>query len=495
MTTSKISSNENQSGFDKLTDYVKWLQLFAVLIPFAIVTVFAFHGFRIAYGNHPYVVEENSLGVQALWVVFNTAATTYLLRSRIKSLITYITAIIFGWVPIVLDEILVESQATVFNYIDTERGGLTFGIVIASVAVGAVIILLLNPVLSGLAYIPSIILIQIYRESMRYPLDTRELLTVGAIFIVMSTVAGFYSNRGKKKVEGSINSFKFSKYDLYGLFLAYNMILFLIKFGRKYENETITNIVEWIRGSAEIYVGDFETLIIFLISGLCFAFLCKKDYKYVHAALTTGALILFSFMSSGFINILAIFIFTVVAGGFAMFCTIEGKINICYVVCGFILTSAASYILQQTFEFSMHFSLAIIVIGFSIIEIFYKGKVDYKGYQGTLILGLYGTFTMIAVRYDISGMLSKTTYDGAKPTYTAYADAAPSVIVLVSCMLAAIFFWAIAAYLLKPETFEVSANTSCIDELSRTFARIILLILPVVVVLISFFDLNANVGF
>lgn len=495
MTTSKTSSNENKTGSDNLTDYGVWLKIFALIIPFIAVTSSAFYGFRDTYGEYQYVAEENGLGVYALWVVFNTAAIAYLLRSRTKSLITYITAIIFGLVPIVLDEVLVESQATVFDYIGTERGGLVFGIIIASFIVGTVIILLLNPALSALAYIPSIILIWIYRENMRYPLDIRELITVTVIFAFMSTVAGFYSNRGKEKVESRIATFKVRKYDLYGLFLAYNMILFLVKFGRKYENGIITNLVEWMRGSAEIYVGGFETLIILLVAGICFAFLCKEDYKYVHAALTAGTLILFYFMSSGFVNILALFIFTVVAGGFAIFCTMEEKINICYVVCGFILTSAVSYILQQMLELGMHFSLAILLIGFSVIEIFYKGKVDYEGYKGTLILGLYGTFTMIAVRYDIRGMLPYTAYDGAKPTYTVYDNAAPSVVVVVLCMLAAIFFWAIAAYLLKPGNFKVSANMDCAEELWRFFVRIILLALPVVVILISFLNLNASAGF
>ena len=495
MTTLKISSNENKTGPDNLTDYIGWLQLFATVIPFAIVTVVAFYGFRDTYGDYPYVVEENGIGVYARWMVFNAAATAYLIRSRVKSVITYITAIIFGLVPIILDEVLVESQATVLNYIDTDRGGLTFGIIIASITVGAVIILLLKPILSGLAYIPSIILIQIYHENIRYPLDTRELITVAVIFIAMSTVAGFYSNRGKEKIESRIETFKVRKYDLYGLFLAYNIFLFLIKFGRKYENETITSIVEWIRGSVEIYVGDIETLMICFASGICFTFLCRKDYKYVHAALFTGTLILFYVMFSGIVDILALLVFSVVVSCFTVFCTVKQEINICYVVCGYLLVSAVSYILRQMLELNMQFSLAMIATGFFIIVILYNRKADYEGYEGTLTLGLYGTFTMIAVKYDISTMLSYTVYDGAKPTYTVYDNAAPSVVVVVLCMIAAIFFWAIAAYLLKPGSFKVSVNIACADEAWRLFVRIILLVLPVVVTLISFLNLNAGAGF
>ena len=495
MTTSKTSSNENQAGSDKTTKIIERMQSLAVVIPFVIIIAAAFSRFKYIYGDYPYILEENGTGVYALWVVFDIIAAVYIVMSKNRSFITYVTAVIFGLVPFVLGEILAESQAIVFDYIGTERGGLVFGITIASFLVGIVIILLLNPVLSGLAYIPSIILIQIYRENIRYPLDTRELITVAAIFIAMSTVAGFYSNRGKEKVESRIEAFRVRKYDLYGVFLVYNMILFLIKFGRKCENETITNIVEWIRGSIEIYVGGIETLIICFVLGICFAFLCKKDYKYVHAALFTGTLILFYVMFSGIVDILALLVFSVVVSCFTVFCTVKQEINICYVVCGYLLVSAVSYILRQMLELNMQFSLAMIATGFFIIVILYNRKADYEGYEGTLTLGLYGTFTMIAVKYDISTMLSYTVYDGAKPTYTVYDNAAPSVVVVVLCMIAAIFLWAIEAYLMKPGSFKESVNIACADEAWRLFVRIILLVLPVVVTLISFLNLNASAGF
>lgn len=488
MTTSKTSSNENQVGADKTREYTNWLQALVMVIPFAIVTATALSRFIETFGEYSYVAEENPMGIYLLWAVFNIVALVFLCVSEVKSGDRYITAIIFGLAPIILNEILAESQKTVFDYIGTERGGFVFWIIIISLGAGSVIIMVLNPILSGLAYAPSILLIHIYHDQMRYPLETREMIMVAAIFVIMSTVAGVYSEHENEKTGAP----QLKKFDICGLFFAYNLFLFLIKLGRKYENDIVTNIVKWIRGSAVIQVSSFEILAICLISGLCFVFLCRKDYKYAHAALSIAAFVVLYLLTST-VGIATLLVFTALTGGFTMFCTIKERIPAYYMVYGFILIGILTYILQTIAEFNMQFALHVVITGATMLTMLY-GKIEFAKYEGTLLLGIFGTCTMIATRYDILGILANTTYDITNPFCAIYDNTEPSIVVLVLCIIAAIFFWAIAAYLLKPEAFKLSVNINCMDDAARTFARMFLLNLPVFLTVMLLFNFREAVS-
>lgn len=489
MTTSKTSSNENQVGADKTREYTNWLQNSVMVIPFAIVTATALSRFIETFGEYSYVAEENPMGIYLLWAVFNIVALVFLCVSEVKSGARYITAIIFGLAPIILNEILAESQKTVFDYIGTERGGFVFWIIIISLGAGSVIIMALNPIFSGLAYAPSILLIHIYHDQMRYPLETGEIIMVAAIFVIMSTVAGVYSEEKNEKT----GTLQLKKFDICGLFFAYNLFLFLIKLGRKYENDIVTNIVEWIRGSAVIQVSSFEILAICLTSGLCFAFLCRKDYKYAHAALSIAAFVVLYLLTST-VGITTLLAFTVLTGAFAICCTEKERIPAGYMIYGFILIGILTYIWQMIGEFNMQFSLHVIAMGAGAATMLIYRDIGFAKYEGTLLLGIFGTCTMIATRYDILGILANTTYDITNPFCAIYDNTEPSIVVLVLCIIAAIFFWAIAAYLLKPEAFKLSVNINCMDDAARAFARMFLLNLPVFLTVMLLFNFREAVS-
>lgn len=378
---------------------------------------------------------------------------------------------------------------TVFDYIDTERGGFVFWIIIISLGVGVVIILALNPIFSSAAYVPSILLIHIYHDQMRYPLETRELIIVAGIFAVMSTVAGVYSEHERKKTGG----LSLQKLDICGLFFAYNLFLFFIKLGRKYDNDTVTNIVEWIRGSAAIQVSSFDIKVICFASVISFAFLCRKDFKYVHATLTIATFAVFYILSAGDVNIGTLLMLTTTVGSFTISCTVKKEISEYYMGYGFILTGVLTYILQMMVEFNMQFSLYVVITGATMLTML-CGKIEFAKYEGTLLLGIFGTCTMIATRYDILGILANTTYDITNPFCAVYDNSEPSVVALVLCIIAAIFFWSIAAYLLRPEAFKLSVNINCMDGAARTFVRVFLLNLPVLMTVVLLFNFREAVS-
>jgi len=176
-----------------------------------------------------------------------------------------------------------------------------------------------------------------------------------------------------------------------------------------------------------------------------------------------------------------------------MFCTIKERIPAYYMVYGFILIGILTYILQTIAEFNMQFALYVVITGATMLTMLY-GKIEFAKYEGTLLLGIFGTCTMIATRYDILGILANTTYDITNPFCAIYDNTEPSIVVLVLCIIAAIFFWAIAAYLLKPEAFKLSVNINCMDDVARTFARMFLLNLPVFLTVMLLFNFREAVS-
>ena len=124
MDTSKTSNNGKQVDLDKTKENINWMQAVIINIPFITVTGIALNRFIETFGDYPYVAEENTTGIYLLWAAFNIVAIIFLNISNVKSIITYIVATILGLAPIILDEILAESQMTVFDYIGTQRGGI-----------------------------------------------------------------------------------------------------------------------------------------------------------------------------------------------------------------------------------------------------------------------------------------------------------------------------------------------------------------------------------